>query len=56
VSVVYFLGGLRLDGSQRVLGAIAVALAVSVEAAPVCAQARFARELLEIIAQLAEAD
>jgi hypothetical protein len=39
-----------------VLGAIAVALAESMEAAPLCSQAKFARELRKIISELAEAE
>jgi len=54
--VVDFLTDLRLDGSQRVLGAIAIALAENLEAAPLYSQAKFARELREIMAELRDAE
>jgi hypothetical protein len=54
--VVDFLADLRLDGSQRVLGAIAITLAESMEAAPLYSQAKFARELREIVAELRTAE
>jgi len=56
VAVVDFLNELRLNGSQRVLGAIAITLAESMEAAPLYTQAKFARELREIIAELRAAE
>ena len=56
VAVVDFLTELRLNGSQRVLGAIAITLAESMEAAPLYTQAKFARELREIIAELRAAE
>jgi hypothetical protein len=52
VAIVEFLDGLRLDGSERVLGALAIALAGNFEAAPLYAQSKFARELREILAEL----
>lgn len=55
-AVVDFLTDLRLDGSQRVLGAIAIALAENLEAAPLYSQAKFARELREIMAELRDAE
>jgi hypothetical protein len=55
-AVVDFLADLRLDGSQRVLGAIAITLAESMEAAPLYSQAKFARELREIVAELRTAE
>ena len=56
MAVVDFLTELRLNGSQRVLGAIAITLAESMEAAPLYTQAKFARELREIIAELRGAE
>jgi hypothetical protein len=55
VAVVDFLSGLRLDGSQRVLGALSITLAEGIEAAPLYAQAKIARELREILGELSEA-
>jgi hypothetical protein len=56
VAVTDFLADLRLDGSQRVLGALALALADSMEPAPLYSQAKFARELREIVTELREAE
>jgi hypothetical protein len=56
VAVVDFLADLRLDGSQRVLGAIAISLAESMEAARLYSQAKFAHELREIVAELRTAE
>ena len=56
MAVVDFLTELRLDGSQRVLGAIAITLAESMEAAPLYSQARFAREFRAIITELRAAE
>jgi hypothetical protein len=56
VAVVEFLDGLRLNGSERVLGAIAIALADGMEAAPLYSQAKFARELREIVGELRAAE
>ena len=56
MAVVDFLTELRLDGSQRVLGTIAITLAESMEAAPLYSQAKFARELREIITELRAAE
>ena len=39
VAVTDFLAGLRLTGSERVLGALALALAEGMEAAPLYARA-----------------
>ena len=55
-AVQAFLADLRLSGSERVLGAIAVALANGLEAAPLYAQTKFARELREILGELREAE
>jgi hypothetical protein len=56
VAVVDFLSGLRLDGSQRVLGALSITLAEGIESAPLYAQAKIARELREILGELSEAE
>jgi hypothetical protein len=56
VAVTDFLAGLRLTGSERVLGALALALAEGMEAAPLYAQAKFAHELRGILGDLAEAE
>lgn len=55
-AVVDFLADLRLDGSQRVLGAIAITPAESMEAAPLYSQAKSARELREIVTELRDAE
>jgi hypothetical protein len=51
-----FLAGLRLSGSEEVLGALALALAESMDAAPLYARGKLARELREILAELAKAE
>jgi len=51
-----FLADLRLSGSEEVLGALAVVLAESMEAAPVYARGKLARELREVVAELAKAE
>jgi hypothetical protein len=56
VAVVDFLPDLRLSGSERLLGALALALAEGMENAPLCAQAKFAHELRGILDDLAEAE
>lgn len=56
VAVTDFLAGLRLTGSERVLGALAIALAEGMENAPLYAQAKFAHELRSIVGELAEAE
>jgi hypothetical protein len=56
VAVVDFLADLRLSGSERVLGALAIGLAEGMEAAPLYAQAKFAHELRGILGDLAEAE
>jgi hypothetical protein len=50
------LADLRLSGSERVLGALALSLAESMEAAPPYARGKIARELREVVNQLAEAE
>jgi hypothetical protein len=56
VAVTDFLAGLRLTGSQRVLGALALALAESMDAAPPYAKGRIAHELREILVELSKAE
>jgi hypothetical protein len=51
-----FLAGLRLSGSEEVLGSLALALAESMDAAPPYARGKLARELREILAELAKAE
>jgi hypothetical protein len=45
VTVTDFLAGLRLTASERVLGALALALAEGMDAAPPYATGKLAREL-----------
>jgi hypothetical protein len=56
LAVTDFLAGLRLTGSERVLGALALALAEAMDAAPGYAKGKIARELREILAELAKAE
>ena len=56
VAVTDFLADLRLDGSERVLGALALALAEGMDASPAYAKGRLARELREVLAELAKAE
>jgi len=56
VAVIDFLADLRLSGSERVFGALAIALAEGMEAAPLYAKAKFAHELRGIVADLAEGE
>jgi hypothetical protein len=55
-AVTDFLAGLRLTGSERVLGALALALAEAMDAAPGYAKGKIARELREVLAELAKAE
>ena len=55
VAVTDFLAGLRLSGSERVLGALALALAEGMDASPAYAKGKLARELREVIAELSKA-
>jgi hypothetical protein len=55
-AVTSFLADLRLSGSERVLGALALSLAESMEKAPPYARAKIARELREVVNQLGEAE
>ena len=56
VAVADFLTGLRLTGSERVLGALALALAEGMDASPAYAKGKLARELREVLAELAKAE
>ena len=56
VAVTDFLLDLRLDGSERVLGALALALAEGMDASPAYAKGKLARELREVLAELAKAE
>jgi hypothetical protein len=55
-AVTDFLAGLRLSGSERVLGALAIALAEGMDASPAYAKGKLARELREVLALLAQAE
>jgi hypothetical protein len=54
--MVDYLAGLRLNGSERVLGALAIALAEDMENAPGYAKTKFVHELRGILADLREAE
>ena len=56
VAVTDFLADLRLSGSERVLGALALALAEGMDASPAYAKGKLAHELREVIAELAKAE
>jgi hypothetical protein len=56
VAVTDFLSDLRLSGSERVLGAVALALAEGMDASPAYAKGKLARELREVLAELAKAE
>jgi hypothetical protein len=56
VAVADFLADLRLSGSERVLGALALALAKGWTDSPAYAKGKLARELREILAELAKAE
>jgi len=56
VAVTDFLGGLRLTGSEGVLGALSLALAESTDAAPAYAKGRIAHELHEILVELSRTE
>jgi hypothetical protein len=55
-AVTDFLAGLRLSGSERVLGSLAIALAEAMDSAPGYAKGKLARELREVLALLAQAE
>jgi hypothetical protein len=55
-AVTDFLAGLRLSGSERVLGALAIALAEGMDSSPPYVKARLAKELREVLALLAQAE
>jgi hypothetical protein len=56
VAVTDFLAGLRLAGSERVLGALALALAEGMDESPAYAKGKIARELREVLAEVAKAE
>jgi hypothetical protein len=55
-AVTAFLADLRLSGSERVLGALALALAEGMDSSPPYVKARLAKELREILTELAKAE
>ena len=56
VAVTDFLAGLRLTGSELVLGALALALAEGMNGSTAYAKGKLARELREVLAELAKAE
>jgi hypothetical protein len=56
LAVTDFLADLRLSGSERVLGALALALAEGIDASPGYAKGKLARELREVLTELAKAE
>jgi hypothetical protein len=56
VAVGDFLADLRLGGSEQVLGALALALAEGMDASPPYAKGKLARELREVLTELAKAE
>ena len=56
VAVTGFLADLRLSGSERVMGALALALAEGMDASPPYAKGKLARELREVLSVLAQAE
>jgi hypothetical protein len=56
VAVTDFLAELRLSRSERVLGALALALAEGMDASPPYAKGKLARELREVPSVLAQAE
>jgi hypothetical protein len=55
-AVTAFLADLRLSGSERVLRALAIALAEAMDSAPGYAKGKLVRELREVLVLLAEAE
>jgi hypothetical protein len=55
-AVTAFLADLRLSGSERVLGSLAIALAEGMDSSPPYVKARLAKELREILTELAKAE
>jgi hypothetical protein len=56
VAVTDFLADLHLSRSERVFGALALALAESMDASPPYAKGKLARELREVLSVLAQAE
>jgi hypothetical protein len=56
VAVTDFLADLRLSRSERVFGALALALAEGMDASPPYAKGKLARELREVLSVLAQAE
>jgi hypothetical protein len=56
VAVTDFLAELRLSRSERVLGALALALAEGMDASPPYAKGKLARELREVLTRLEQAE
>jgi hypothetical protein len=56
LAVAGFLADLRLEGSQRVLGSLALELAAALEEAPGYSKARLARELRELVGELSRVE
>lgn len=55
-AVTAFLADLRLSGSERVLGSLAIALAEGMDSSPPYVKARLAKELREVLTELAKAE
>jgi hypothetical protein len=53
-AVEAYLDGVRLEGAQKPLGALAIVLAESLENAPEYAKGKLARELRELLVDLDE--
>ena len=56
VAVTDFLADLHLTRSERVLGALAIALAEGMDASPPYAKGKLGRELREVLARLEQAE
>jgi hypothetical protein len=56
VAVTDFLADVRLSGSERVLGALALALAEGMDVSPAYAKRKLSRELREVLAELRSAE